>query len=131
LGLLLDTYQNSSPDNDPTYDHIAIQRNGDLNHNVANNLAGPVTILAGNDNAEDCNWHFLKVSWDANTKKLDAYFDGVLRVSTINDMVNTTFSGNPLVYRGFTGSTGGLNNLQRFKTTLTPSFHLAQHRNAV
>lgn len=122
IGITLDTYQNSSPDNDPSYDHIAIQRNGDLNHNSANNLAGPVTIISGNNNVEDGLWHVLKINWDAASKKMDCFFDGVLRVSVVNDFVNTTFSGNPLVYWGFTGSTGGLANLQKFRTTLTPSF---------
>jgi gliding motility-associated-like protein len=120
IGVTLDTYQNSSPDNDPSYDHIAIQRNGDLNHSSSNNLAGYVPISATSNNVEDGNWHTLKVTWNATTKTLEAYFDGVLRVTVINDMVNTTFSGNPFVFWGFTGSTGGLRNLQRFKTTLSP-----------
>ena len=120
IGVTLDTYQNSSPDNDPSYDHIAIQRNGDLNHSSANNLAGFVPISATSNNVEDGNWHTLKVIWNATTKTLEAYFDGVLRVSVVNDIVNTTFGGNPLVFWGFTGSTGGLRNLQRFKTALSP-----------
>jgi gliding motility-associated-like protein len=120
IGVTLDTYQNSSPDNDPSYDHIAIQRNGDLNHSSSNNLAGFVPISATSNNVEDGNWHTLKVIWNATTKTLEAYFDGVLRVSVVNDIVNTTFGGNPLVFWGFTGSTGGLRNLQRFKTALSP-----------
>jgi gliding motility-associated-like protein len=129
VGVTLDTYQNSSPDNDPAYDHIAIQRNGDLNHSSANNLAGQVPISATTNNVEDGNWHTLKITWDAVTKKMEAFFDGVSRLSVINDFVNTTFGGNPLVFWGFTGSTGGLNNLQRFKTALTPSFHFGPAQN--
>src|SRR5262249_32967006 len=121
----LDTYQNSSPDSDPFFDHIAIQKNGDLDHLSANNLAGPVQIVNGNDNAEDGNWHTLKINWNTTTKTLDAYIDGILRVSRTEDFVTTTFSGDPLVYWGFTGSTGAFTNLQRFKTTLTPQWNFA------
>jgi gliding motility-associated-like protein len=119
IGVTLDTYQNGV-DGDPTYDHMAIQRNGDLNHSSPNNLAGFVPISATSNNVEDANWHTLKITWNATTKTLEAYFDGVLRLSVVNDIVNTTFSGNPFVFWGFTGSTGGLRNLQRFKTTLSP-----------
>lgn len=121
IGITLDTYQNVSPDNDPVYDHIAIQANGDITHiNPANNLAGPVPISSTSDNVEDCNWHTLQVKWDATTKTYEAYFDGVLRVSIVKDIVADIFGGNSMVYWGFTGSTGGLNNEQQFCTTLKP-----------
>ena len=123
IGITLDTYQNSSSDNDPSYDHIAIQRNGDLNHSSANNLAGPVQASATNVNIEDGANHTLRISWDAVTKTISAYFDNVLRVSVVNDLVNTSFGGNPLVFWGFTGSTGAEYNLQSFCTTLTPSWN--------
>ena len=122
IGVTLDTYQNSSPDNDPFYDHIAIQRNGDLNHITANNLAGPIQASSTSTNIEDGVVHKLRVEWNATTKSFTTYFDGVLRLSIINDFVNTTFGGNPLVFWGFTGATGGLNNEQRFCTALTPSW---------
>ncbi len=123
VGVTLDTYQNSSPDNDPSYDHIAIQKNGDLNHNSANNVAGPISASSISNDIEDANWHSLHIIWSASNKKLEAYFDGVLRVSKIEDFISTTFSGNPLVYWGFTGSTGGESNDQRFRTALNPTFH--------
>ncbi|HRO75684.1 MAG TPA: hypothetical protein PLP27_06015, partial [Crocinitomicaceae bacterium] len=37
LGVTIDTYQNAG---DPSYDHIAYQKNGDVDHGTANNLAG-------------------------------------------------------------------------------------------
>ncbi len=122
VGVTIDTWQNTT-NNDPIYDHIAIQLNGDLNHNTLNNIAGPVTALSGNDNIEDGNWHSLRVQWDAPTKTMLTYMDGVLRLSAVKDFVTDVFSGNPLVYWGFTGSTGGANNWQRFRTALNPSFH--------
>ena len=125
VGVTVDTYQNIATgenNNDPVFDHIAIQRNGDLSHTSINNLAGPVTALAGNDNIEDGRWHLLYVKWDASTKRLSAAMDGVDRVSANIDMVKDVFGNDPLVYWGFTASTGGLNNLQRFCTALDPRF---------
>ncbi|MFT3979991.1 MAG: PKD domain-containing protein [Ferruginibacter sp.] len=125
IGITLDTYQNSSPDNDPYYDHIAVQRNGDLNHATANNLAGPLQASSTSDNIEDGVTHKLRVVWDAPTKTLTAYFDGVLRLTLVNDFVNTTFGGNPSVFWGFTGATGGLSNEQKFCTALTPAWNFS------
>lgn len=56
VGVTIDTWQNGN-DNDPAFDHIAIQLNGNLNHNVANNIAGPVTAINGNNNIEDGVWY--------------------------------------------------------------------------
>ncbi len=125
VGVTLDTYQNNPPDNDPAYDHIAFQLNGDLNHSSANNIAGPVTALNGNNNIEDGKWHSLRIVWDAAIKTLTAYVDGSLRLSIVKDFVADVFAGNSLVYWGFTGSTGGENNYQGFKTALNPSFHFS------
>ncbi len=121
VGVTLDTWQNTD-EGDPTFDHIAIQLNGTLNHNSPNNIAGPVTMLASGGNAEDCNWHTLRVVWDAVAKRYDVYFDGNLRLTLVKDFVADVFSGNPMVFWGFTGSTGGSLNLQRFCTSLTPRF---------
>lgn len=130
IGVTLDTYQNGN-DGDPYYDHIAIQRNGNVDHNNPTfNLAGPIQASASNVNIEDCITHKLTVQWDAVTKTLSTAFDGVPRVSVVNDLVNTTFNGDPLVYWGFTGATGGENNMQTFCTALSPqwSFNAGQNR---
>ncbi|MFL5774351.1 MAG: lectin-like domain-containing protein [Flavisolibacter sp.] len=119
IGIALDTYQNSNQ-NDPFYDHISIQANGNVNHN--GDLSGPVPISSTTDNVEDCRWHQLRISWDPSTKWLRAYFDGVLRVQKQVDLVNTIFNGNPNVFWGFSGATGGQVNLQQFCTALNPDF---------
>jgi len=120
IGVTIDTWQN--PDlNDPAFDHIAIQRNGNLDHASIHNLAGPVTALAGSDNIEDGRWHMLRVRWDPATRLLKASMDGVDRVSTTIDLVGTVFNNDPMVYWGFTASTGGARNLQRFCTALEPN----------
>jgi hypothetical protein len=62
LCVTVDTYQNSEQD-DPYYDHITIQANGDTYHKSVNNLAGPVRVLKNSDNIEDCKWHKLEIKW--------------------------------------------------------------------
>jgi gliding motility-associated-like protein len=107
-----DSYQNSSPNSDPWYDHLAFLKNGVVNHGSANNLAGPVQANATNPNIEDNLSHQVRMVWDAPTLTFSCYFDCNLRLSATVDLVNSIFLGNPIVYFGFAGSTGGLNNLQ-------------------
>ena len=109
LGIELDTYQNSDL-GDPTFDHIAIVSNGVVNHNSASNLAGPVQANSSNPNIEDCQFHDLRVSWNATAKSLRVYWDCQLRLSYTGDLVQNLFGGNPEVFWGFTSATGGLNN---------------------
>ncbi len=132
IGITLDTYQNinpmEQPTNDPPYDHIAIQTNGNLVH--GSDLAGPVPVSSTSDNVEDCKWHVLRISWDPGTKWLRSYFDGVLRVQVQVDMLKTIFNNDPNVYWGFTGATGGKVNLQQFCTALNPVFKTDLPNNA-
>ena len=108
-----DTWQNSS---DPSYDHIAIQRNGDLNHNGGNNLAGPTGFLPNNYQIEDCNWHSAIFEWDPITQIFSLDFDGYTSViSYSGNIINTIFGGNPMVYWGLTAATGGANNVHKFR----------------
>lgn len=124
LAIEIDTYQNSGY-GDPATDHIGIQSNGDVDHNTGNNLAGPVAALASSGNIEDGQNHLLRVSWDATAQILQAYFDGVLRVTYTGNIVSNIFSNNPNVYWGFTGSTGGQRNEQRFCLSIIPDFSLS------
>ncbi len=115
IGISLDTYQNSDL-NDPTYDHISIQADGVVKH--GNDLAGPVPASPAGNNIKDCQWHDVRIKWDPSTHILSAYFDGVFRLSAQKDLVATVFGNDPMVYWGFSGSTGGFNNLQKFCTPL-------------
>ena len=119
IGIALDTWQNAQ-DNDPVYDHISIQSNGNINH--ANDLAGPIQASSTSDNIEDCQWHTFRISWDPATHLLRTYFDGVFRLEKTIDLVTTVFGNDPLVYWGFSAATGGSNNLQQFCTALNPGF---------
>lgn len=115
IGVTIDTYQNGNT-NDPFYDHIAIQVDGDLDHNSANNIAGPDYVIPNVNNFADGQFHTMQVVWDADDQLLSTYIDDLLRVSATVDLVDDVFLGDPEVFWGFTGSTGGLNNNQRFCT---------------
>src|SRR5678809_1623342 len=60
IGITLDTWQNFNL-NDPVYDHISIQANGNPAH--GSDLAGPVQASTSSDNIEDCLWHIFPVSY--------------------------------------------------------------------
>jgi gliding motility-associated-like protein len=124
IGISLDTWQNieaSENNNDPAYDHISIQANGVTVH--GNDLAGPIPASASSDNIEDCAWHVLRIKWDPATHILSTYFDGVFRLSTQTDLVATVFKNDPMVYWGFSASTGGSYNIQKFCTALNPVYN--------
>lgn len=120
IGIALDTWQNTS-DNDPTYDHISIQKNGIIKH--GNDLDGPVQASSISDNIEDGAWHVLQIKWDPASKTLSAYFDGVFRLSTQTDLIADVFKNDPMVYWGFSAATGGKYNIQKFCTALNPVFN--------
>ena len=119
IGISLDTWQNFNL-NDPAYDHISIQANGNPAH--GSDLAGPVQASSSSDNIEDCEWHIFRISWDPATKWLRAYFDEHLRVEVQVNLISTIFNNDPNVYWGFTAATGGAHNLQQFCTALNPYF---------
>lgn len=119
IGVTIDTWQNID-NTDPVFDHISIQKNGDLNHAGTNNLAGPVSAVQGTDNIEDGQWHLLRIEWNPGSKVMRTSIDGAERLSTSVDLINSVFNGDPMVYWGFTSSTGGAKNLQRFCTALNP-----------
>lgn len=124
LGITMDTYQNTSPDNDPVFDHLAVQLNGNLDHNNSLQTITPtVPISATSNNVEDCRDHLLQVKWDATSFQLLVFFDGQQRLSVTRDIVATIFDNNPFVYWGFTGATGGSTNVQGFCTALIPKFY--------
>src|SRR5205085_2747460 len=99
--------------NDPVYDHIAIMKNGNVDHSSANALSPYVSASATGGNIEDCQWHEFRVSWDAAAQLMQVYFDNSLRTQYAGDIVSTIFVGNSMVYWGFVGSTGGGTNLQQ------------------
>ena len=110
-----DTWQNGTTNADPYYDHIAVQKNGNLIHTSLDNLVSPIGFPPGNINIEDGQWHNAVFSWDPSTFNFTVVFDGTLLVNHNNDIVANIFGNNPYVYWGFTAATGGANNLQQFR----------------
>jgi gliding motility-associated-like protein len=111
LGIELDTWQNTSF-GDPSFDHISIIKNGNLDHASGNTLAGPKPF-PNNANIEDCAYHDLYVVWNAKVKKLEIYWDCQVVLTHTGDIVKDIFNGDPNVFWGFTAATGGSNNEQK------------------
>jgi gliding motility-associated-like protein len=111
LGVEFDTWQNTNRQ-DPVFDHVAIMANGQVTHSGADNLAGPVQARANSGNMETCGYLPLRVTWDADRQTMRVYFDCELRLEYTGDIINTIFRGDPFVYYGFAGATGGATNVQ-------------------
>lgn len=123
LAVEIDTYQNGQF-GDPSYDHVAIMANGITDHNSASNLAGPFPALPGNLNIADGQEHLFRVSWDPAGQTMRVYMDGSLRLEYTGDIIGDIFADDPMVFWGFTGSTGGLNNEQRFCLAILPGMQV-------
>jgi len=106
IGVEFDTYENTTI-GDPAADHIALHQMGNINHNLPNNLAGPVQMHATQTDIEDGNWYDFQVLYEPSSMILSVFFDGALRLSQAIDLKNTVFAGDPYVYWGFTSATGG------------------------
>jgi gliding motility-associated-like protein len=111
LGIEFDDWNNISM-GDLAADHIAILKNGSVNHNSANSISQPVTALVGGGNIEDGANHLVRITWEASSNLLEVWFDCAKRQSTTIDISNSIFSGQNEVFWGFTAATGGANNLQ-------------------
>ena len=109
MAVEFDTFDNGF-NNDGSSDHVAILSNGETNHTLASNLAGPVDASATGTNIEDDTFHEVKINWTAAAQTLDVFFDCSLRVSYTGDVVTNFFNNNATVFFGFTGSTGGFTN---------------------
>jgi gliding motility-associated-like protein len=120
LAMTIDTYNNGNFDSDIVQDHVSIMANGATNHTSADNLAGPLDALVSGMNIEDGLWHVMRVSWDPATQVINFYMDGALRTTYTGNIITDIFSGDPLVYWGFTGATGTLTNLQQFCFSIIP-----------
>lgn len=112
LGIEFDTWQNGES-GDPSYDHIAIEKNGIVNHNAPESIAGPVQMDALDVNTEDNTDHVVQIKWDASAHLIQVYFDCVFRLQATIDISNEIFNGQSYVYWGFTAATGGAVNTHR------------------
>lgn len=96
-----DTYQNGNL-GDPFNDHAAINING----NFTNTIDGPIDL----GNIEDGNDHDVTFSWDPASNSYEVYFDGILILSGVFDIINNCFGGSDMAFWGYTSSTGGETN---------------------
>lgn len=110
-----DTYDNDSPWHtwDIAQDHVAIEIDGDPDGPDVP-FAGPVVADAIDGVLDDGGLYALRVTWDPATELLSVYVNGNLRLTANYDFINNVFGGDPNVWWGFTGSTGGLTNQQYF-----------------
>ncbi len=98
-----DTWQNADL-GDPVEDHIAVNVNGEMDAPIS----GPVSM----GNIEDGQEHAVTFNWDPATNTYEIFFDGVMIITGVYDIIQNSLQGNPVAYCGFTGSTGGAINLQ-------------------
>ncbi len=131
IAVEFDTYENSATsggafnNSDPTFDHIAIEKQGNVNHaNAANTLVAPVQMDPIKTNVKDGVWYDFLITYNPATFNLQVFFNGSLRASCTVDLLNTIFLADPYAYWGFTSSTGGFWNehrvfIDKSLTTLT------------
>ncbi len=110
----IDTDQDPG-DTDPPFDHAALMRNGAVNHAGAGNLDGPNALMPSMATVKDNQDHQLHVRWESNANRFRVWFDCNLVIDHTQDLVNTIFGSDPMVYWGFTGGGSASNyNEQRF-----------------
>tara|TARA_Y100000768_G_C23972907_1_gene681460 strand:- start:494 stop:2017 length:1524 start_codon:yes stop_codon:yes gene_type:complete len=109
MGVYIDTYQNTSH-GDMFNDHISINLDGDVLHSSTNNIAGPYDL----GEVENCVPEPLRITWDPIATLMNVYYNNFLVLSYTGDIINNVFNGNPMVYWGFTASTGGASNFHQF-----------------
>ncbi|WP_246849917.1 lectin-like domain-containing protein [Rufibacter roseolus] len=113
-----DTWQNTEVNNaaiEPNYDHLAIFLSGEERtpvREIEGNATSPWTVkpmkgtASAPVNVEDGVDHLVRIIWDKDTKKMSVYFDNSLRTSYTADLVKTVFGDDPIVYFGYSASTG-------------------------
>ncbi len=110
VAVTFDAVQNKDQ-NDPVFDHISIQIHGNLDHSSPDNLAGPISMEPYYSTVQYPPFdpvttfrHLITIDWDPTVKKLSVFIDRGLVLSTVYDLVQTVFNGNPIVYWGFSSS---------------------------
>jgi gliding motility-associated-like protein len=106
LGVEFDTWQNTDY-GDPSYDHMAIFRDGIVDHTSNNELTSEVPIISTRENVENGNDYLIRVKWFSASQRLEIYVDCDLRLQLSIDLINDIFNGETNVFWGFTSATGG------------------------
>lgn len=111
FGVEFDTWQNSDF-GDPSYDHLAIFKDGIVDHTSNNALSNSVAISATSGNVENGQDYLIRVKWFALEERFEVYVECELRQQLTIDLVNEVFNGETEVFWGFTSATGGATNRQ-------------------
>ena len=89
-------------------DHITLIKNG-----VATDIiVDPIPAALDGSNIEDGELHNVKMTWDPDNFLLQIFFDGQLRISHQENLLETVFSNNDSIVIGATASTSNQSNLQ-------------------
>jgi len=110
LAVEFDTYNNGTGVGDIPQDHLAIfEINNSRTKDISRPVAGPTKAYANDARITDGKYHPVKIVWNKGTQTLQVYFDGASTphlTYTENNLANNLFAGNPMVYWGFTASSG-------------------------
>ena len=109
FGVEFDTFQNFNLA-DLEADHMAVLRQGNVNHNSPNNIFGPIPIQASGNTVKDGENHIVDIYWDPQSNLFEVWFDCVQRIGIYTDLLGETFQANSEVFWGFTAATGGFFN---------------------
>lgn len=112
-----DTWQNGHL-SDPADDHMAIMSKGSTNHGSGDAITPPIEL----GNIETRDFYKVKVNWVYNsahsqTFKVEfQYSDGSSKKrEATQNFINDIFNNQSFVFWGFSGSTGGSNNIQKVR----------------
>ncbi|MFZ4398795.1 MAG: lectin-like domain-containing protein [Bacteroidales bacterium] len=129
LGIVMDTYTDNTTD--PSYQHISIHKNGDELHGTTNELKPPALAVGFPVNITDGLDHLFRFSWiptSGGAGIINVYFGTATTLpitptqTYTGNILNTIFLGDPNVYWGVSGSTGGCWNTQYVCMTTVANF---------
>jgi gliding motility-associated-like protein len=109
VAIEFDTFYNEGMFDIPQ-DHTQVVINAEVTQAPA---VAAIPLMPNGANVENGNFHTARIVWNSDNNTLQLFFNGNLRFTYQNDLVNTVFGGNPEIIWGFTASTGGMNNLQQ------------------
>lgn len=104
VGVQMDTYQGLNNHADPNYDHLAIFRDGGVDHDSPEALSDYAPALTTFGNIENDQEYQLRVTYDAPTQEMTVYWDCVERISEVVDIEDIL--GSNIAKWGFTAATG-------------------------
>ncbi len=130
VGIVMDTYHFNP--SDPSFQHISIHKNGDELHATTNELVSYTSAVGFPSNITDGLDHLFRFTWTptpSGVGTMNVYFGSSTTLPSTptltytGNIVANIFSGNPNVFWGVSGSTGGCWNLQTVCMTTVSNFN--------